>query len=49
MHGKGKFKWPDGRVYEGSYVEDKKEGYGLVSWPDGRVYEGMWKDGRQHG
>ncbi len=40
MHGKGVFKWPDGRVYEGDYVNDKKHGIGKVTWPDGRVYEG---------
>lgn len=40
MHGKGIFRWPDGRVYEGDYVDDKKEGFGKVIWPDGRIYEG---------
>jgi hypothetical protein len=40
MHGKGVFKWPDGRVYEGDYFNDKKHGNGKVSWPDGREYEG---------
>lgn len=30
MHGKGIFKWPDGRVYEGDYIEDKKHGFGRV-------------------
>jgi hypothetical protein len=34
------FKWPDGRVYEGDYFNDKKHGNGKVSWPDGREYEG---------
>ncbi|MFS8160219.1 MAG: hypothetical protein ACMG6E_08440 [Candidatus Roizmanbacteria bacterium] len=24
MHGKGIFTWPDGRKYEGEYIEDKK-------------------------
>ena len=43
MHGKGTFKWPDGRVYEGDYYEDKKHGFGKVKWPNGKVYEGHWK------
>jgi len=30
MHGKGTFKWPDGRVYVGEYFEDKKHGFGRV-------------------
>ena len=29
MHGQGLYKWPDGRQYEGQYVDDKKEGYGV--------------------
>jgi len=26
MEGHGVFTWPDGRRYEGEYVDDKKEG-----------------------
>ena len=36
MHGRGVFTWPDGRKYEGEYIEDKKEGQGIFYWPDGR-------------
>lgn len=43
------FQWPDGRRYEGQYVDDKKEGKGTFLWPDGRKYEGGWKNGKQHG
>ena len=43
MNGKGKFQWADGRVYEGEYVLDKKEGHGVLTWADGRKYEGQWK------
>jgi len=43
------FTWPDGRCYEGDYVDDKKQGYGVFKWPDGRVYEGAWFNGKQHG
>ena len=32
MHGKGEFVFKDGRKYEGGYVEDKKEGYGIFEW-----------------
>lgn len=32
MHGKGKITWPDGREYEGDYVDDKKHGYGVFKW-----------------
>lgn len=40
MHGRGVFTWLDGRIYNGEYFEDKKEGYGEFSWPDGRRYTG---------
>ena len=33
-------KWPDGRIYEGSYLDELKEGIGRFVWPDGRVYNG---------
>ena len=49
MEGKGVFKWPDGRRYEGNFVNDKKEGYGEYYWNDGRIFKGMWKDGVQNG
>lgn len=46
MEGSGVFTWPDGRRYEGDYVDDKKEGQGSFYWPDGRKYEGGWKNGK---
>ena len=49
MHGKGTYRWPDGRLYDGSYVNDKKEGYGEYRYPDGRCYKGMWQNSKQHG
>lgn len=36
-------------VYEGEYVNDKKEGYGVFKWASGNVYEGMFKDDERHG
>jgi hypothetical protein len=36
MEGSGLFTWPDGRRYDGEYVDDKKEGEGSFYWPDGR-------------
>ena len=32
MHGYGVFEWPDGRRYEGGYVDDKKHGKGVFVW-----------------
>jgi len=46
MHGKGLFTWKDGRMYDGEYIADKKEGYGEFTWPNGKKYAGFWKDGK---
>jgi hypothetical protein len=46
MHGRGLFKWPDGRTYEGEYISDKKEGHGIFLWPDNRKYDGYWMRGK---
>ena len=46
MDGKGVFDWPDGRKYEGDYLEDKKHGLGTFYWPDGRKYTGSWFNGK---
>ena len=29
MHGEGVYMWVDGRKYEGEYVNDKKQGFGI--------------------
>jgi hypothetical protein len=49
MHGTGTFSWPDGRVYKGEYVEDKKHGHGVFTWSDGKTYDGSWAHGKQSG
>jgi hypothetical protein len=46
MHGKGKFFWTDGRMYEGEYKNDLKHGKGIFIWKDGRKYDGEWVEGR---
>ena len=42
----GVYFWPDGRIYEGQYSEDKKQGFGVYTWADGRRYEGNWHRGK---
>ena len=39
MEGKGVFRWPDGRRYEGEYIDDKKEGHGKGNWGKEGVYK----------
>ena len=48
MHGYGVYTWlENGRKYEGSYVNDKKEGFGVYTWSDERKYIGNWLKGKQ--
>lgn len=49
FNGKGFYKWPDGRTYQGYYEYDKKEGFGIYTWPDGKEYQGFWSNGVQEG
>lgn len=49
MHGYGHLQWPDGRQYEGDFVNDVREGHGTFQWNDGRIYTGSWLNGKQHG
>ncbi len=49
MSGKGKYWWPDGRMYQGEYKNDKKDGIGKFTFRDGREYEGEWLKDKQHG
>ena len=44
MNGKGEFIYPDGRVYTGSFLKDKKHGSGELKLPSGAVIQGNWYD-----
>jgi len=52
-HGKGEKRWPNGDAYEGEFVEDRKEGYGVYAWGaapwSGERYEGDFVNERRHG
>lgn len=49
MHGKGHYRWKDGRSYEGQYQNDKKHGFGVYTWADGRKYAGQWINSKRQG
>ena len=42
----GLYTWPDGRMYEGFYKDDKKHGFGVYTWQDGKRYAGWWSHGK---
>jgi hypothetical protein len=46
MHGKGTYKWGDGRMFVGEYQDDRKNGDGMYLWADGRAYNGQWLNGK---
>ena len=39
----------NGDVYEGEWLEDKANGYGVFIDSQNARYEGMWKDDLQNG
>ena len=34
--------WPTGAVYEGSWMNDRQNGFGRMIHKDGDYYEGQW-------
>ncbi|CAL8291222.1 unnamed protein product [Lota lota] len=53
-HGRGVLKWPDGRVYTGSFKMGLEDGYGEFMAPNKTLgqsdqYQGHWKEGKMHG
>ena len=39
----------DGDLFEGYFINGKKNGRGKYTWANGDVYDGMWKDGKRCG
>jgi 1-phosphatidylinositol-4-phosphate 5-kinase len=40
--GKGRYIWPDGNRYFGTWHDNAIDGVGVYIWADGRVYYGDW-------
>ncbi|XP_011912696.1 PREDICTED: radial spoke head 10 homolog B2-like, partial [Cercocebus atys] len=43
-HGRGKFYYASGAVYDGEWVSNKKHGTGRLTFKNGRVYEGTFSN-----
>ena len=48
-HGRGKYTYSNGGVYEGEWKNNKRHGRGKDIFSNGKVYEGEYKDGKRHG
>jgi hypothetical protein len=49
MHGKGKYTYKNGDVYEGDFAKGNPHGKGKMTWADGRVYTGDFAKGKRNG
>jgi len=48
-HGKGKYIWSSGDIYEGNWVKGQIQGFGKMIYTNGDIYEGNWTDGKPEG
>ena len=48
-HGRGKFTYTDGRIFDGEFDNGIIQGHGRMTYPDGRWYLGEWSDGKPNG
>ena len=48
-HGPGTFVWPNKSVFNGEYLDDNANGFGVMNHKGGSYYEGEWRDNKAHG
>ena len=49
MHGSGVLTYPDGKKYEGEFINGKRHGEGIFTYPDGTAFIGKFIAGKQDG
>jgi hypothetical protein len=49
QHGRGKYTYPNGTVFEGDWVNGVAVGQGIFIYPDGSKFEGGIKNGQRDG
>lgn len=42
VDGFGVLVWPDGAIYQGQWVDEKRDGLGLFTYPDQSLFTGQW-------
>ena len=48
-HGQGTFRYPDGSIYNGTWVDNTRHGKGTYTYANGDVYSGRWLSGKKEG
>ena len=43
------FRFPDGAVYTGEWLDGERDGTGVQEWLDGSRYVGQWRAGKANG
>jgi hypothetical protein len=49
VNGNGSYRWDNGDIYAGQWVNNNRTGYGRYDWADGSYYVGYFKDGMLEG
>ena len=44
----GKYMWHVGNMYEGDFVMDERDGFGVYRWADGSMYEGQFSNSMRY-
>jgi hypothetical protein len=48
MNGYGIISWPNGKVFQGQFVNNHKNGYGIY-YTDTKVFIACWRNSKLHG
>lgn len=48
-NGNGRCVYPNGDIYKGGFIKDKRSGAGIMLWKDGRIFKGLWFDDKIKG
>lgn len=49
ISGQARYRWPDGKTYQGQWAAGQPHGVGTMTHPSGDRYSGTWQSGQRHG